>query len=71
MNVEILDPNFTGNFERLLLEIIKNDCRQVTFEDYLRRRTIFSRFTGWLSYQMIRLLMRVMAQMTSKKGRVV
>jgi len=71
MNVEILDPNFTGNFERLLLEIIKNDCRQVTFEDYLRRRTIFSRFTGWLSYQMIRLLKRVMAQMTSKKGRVV
>ncbi|MDX9726665.1 MAG: phospholipase D-like domain-containing protein [Bacteroidales bacterium] len=71
MNVEILDSHFTAKFEKILLEIIKNDCRQVTFEEYLRRRTIFSRFTGWLSYQMIRLLMRVMAQMTSKKGRVV
>jgi len=69
MNVEILDETFTGKFEKTLLKIIKNDCRQVTFEEYLRRRTIFSRFSGWISYQMIRLLMRLMAQMTSKQGK--
>jgi cardiolipin synthase len=69
MNVEILDETFTGKFEKTLLKIIKNDCRQITIEEYLRRRTIFSRFSGWLSYQMIRLLMRLMAQMTSKQGK--
>jgi cardiolipin synthase len=69
MNVDILDNNFTEKFERHLLKIIKNNCRQVTFEEYLKRRTIFSRLSGWSSYQMIRLLMRIMAQMTSKKGK--
>jgi cardiolipin synthase len=69
INVDILDTEFTGNFEKTLLNIIKNDCRQVTFEEYLRRRTWFSQFRGWMSYQMIRFLMRLMAQMTSRKGR--
>jgi cardiolipin synthase len=67
MNIELLDDSFTENFERILLEIIRNDCRQVTFEEYLRRKTIISQFTGWISYQMIRILMRILAQMTSKK----
>jgi cardiolipin synthase len=67
MNVNVLDASFTREFENLLLKIIRDDCRQVTIEDYLRRRTLISRFTGWLSYQMIRTLMRLMAQMTSKK----
>jgi cardiolipin synthase len=67
MNVNVLDASFTREFENMLLRIIRDDCRQVTIEDYLRRRTMISRFTGWLSYQMIRILMRWMAQMTSKK----
>jgi cardiolipin synthase len=69
MNVDILDAQFTGKFEKTLLQIIKNDCRQVTIEDYLRRRTWISRIRGWMSYQMIRLAMRIMAQLTSKKGK--
>jgi cardiolipin synthase len=69
MNVDILDEAFTESFEKILLRIIKNDCRQVTFEEYLRRRTWFSQLRGWTSYQMIRLLMMLMAQMTSKKGK--
>ena len=69
MNVDILDPTFTENFEKNLLRIIKNDCRQVTIEDYLRRKTWFSQLRGWISYQMIRLAMRLMAQMTSKQGK--
>ncbi len=69
MNVEVLDEAFTGKFEKMLLRIIRNDCRQVTFEDYLRRKTWFSQIAGWSSYQMIRLLMRIMAQLTSRKGK--
>lgn len=69
MNVDILDTAFTENFEKTLLKIIKNDCRQVTFEEYLRRKTWFSQLRGWMSYQMIRLLMRIMAQMTARRGK--
>lgn len=69
MNVAILDQSFTTKFEESLLRIISEDCRQVTIEDFLKSRTIFTRFSGWFSYQMIRLLMRIMAQMTSKKGK--
>jgi len=69
MNVDILDQPFTEKFEKHLLKIIKNDCRQVTFEEFLKRKTWFSQAAGWFSYQMIRLLMRIMAQMTSKKGK--
>jgi cardiolipin synthase len=69
MNVNIMDDAFTSDFEKKLTEIIKNDFRQVTVEEYLRRRTWWSRLRGWTSYQMIRLLMRIMAQMTSKKGK--
>ncbi|MDP4222869.1 MAG: phospholipase D-like domain-containing protein [Bacteroidota bacterium] len=67
MNVDILDSEFTANFEKILFKIIKSDCRQVTFEEYIRRKTWYNQFAGWLSYQMIRLFMRLMAQMTSKK----
>ena len=67
MNVEVMDIPFTEQFEKLLLKIIRNDCRQVTVEEYLRRKTYVSQFTGWISYQMIRILMRLMAQMTSKR----
>lgn len=69
MNVEVLDAEFTLKFEKKLLRIIRNDCRQVTFADYLRRKTLWSQLAGWISYQMIRILMRVLAQMTSRKGK--
>lgn len=69
MNVNIMDDAFTKDFENILNEIIKNDCRQVTVEEYLRRSSWWTRLRGWTSYQMIRLLMRILAQMTSKKGR--
>ncbi len=69
MNVNIMDDAFTMDFEKILNEIIKNDCLQVTVEEYLRRSTWWTQLRGWTSYQMIRLLMRILAQMTSKRGR--
>ncbi len=67
MNVDVLDAPFAEHFEKLLLKIIKEDCRQVIFEEYLRRKTWLSQLSDWFSYQMIRLLMRLMSQMTSKR----
>ncbi|MCX6333114.1 MAG: phospholipase D-like domain-containing protein [Bacteroidia bacterium] len=67
INVGILDEPFAQKFEELLRSIIKNDCREVTFEEYNRRQTWYNRLSGWFSYQMIRLAMRIMFQMTSKQ----
>jgi len=67
INVDIMDERFTGSFEKILQSIIENDCRQVTFEEYHRRRNLITQVRGWLSYQMIRLLMRITYQLTSKK----
>lgn len=67
MNTDILDAAFSEKFEELLLGIIKDDCREVTFEDYRYRRTWVLRLTDWFSYQMIRIAMRVMFLLVSRK----
>lgn len=67
LNVGILDEPFALKFEEQLRTIIKNDCREVTFEEYNRRSRWYKRISGWFSYQMIRLAMRIMFQLTSKK----
>ncbi|MCX6303220.1 MAG: hypothetical protein NTW82_13665, partial [Bacteroidia bacterium] len=67
INVDILDEGFALHFEELLRSIIDKDCRQITFEEYNRRQTWYSKIRGWISYQMIRLLMRITYQLTSKR----
>lgn len=67
INAAILDEGFTQYFEEKLLNIIKNDCREITPEIYKKRRTWLYRSTGWFSYQMIRIMMRIMFQLTTKK----
>jgi cardiolipin synthase len=67
INAGILDEKFTQQFDEVLKEIIRNDCRQVTLEEFNRRRTWLTKVNGWISYQTLRLLMRIMYQLTSKK----
>jgi len=69
INVGIFDEPFTQRFEELMRNIIAADCREVTIEEFTRRQTWHSRLAGWFAYQMIRLAMRIMYQMTSKKKR--
>lgn len=66
MNASILNAEFTEKFDKLLLEIIEKDCREVYFEDYIHRKTWLSRLTDWFSYQIIRIMMRIMFVMTTK-----
>ena len=66
MNVNILDANFTGEFEAVLTNLIRKECRQITFDNYNHRKTWLNRLTDWSSYQMIRLLLRIMFLLTSK-----
>lgn len=67
INADVVDENFTTMFEEILDDIIRNDCREVTFDVYMKRRTWISRLSDWTAYQIIRLLMRLMFFMTSKK----
>ncbi len=69
INVGILDEKFTMQFDDVLTGIIRNDCREVTMEEYHRRNGWYSRLSGWALYQTLRLLMRIMYQMTTKKNR--
>jgi cardiolipin synthase len=69
MNADILDSVFSEKFEIILQEIIDKDCRQVTIVEYIHRKTWLFQVTDWFSYQMIRLMMRLMFLMTAKKSR--
>jgi cardiolipin synthase len=71
MNADILDSQFSEQFEGLLHDIIKNDCRQVTFEEYIRRKTWLFQLTDWFSYQMIRIMMRLMFAHDAKRSKPV
>jgi len=66
MNADILDSQFATRFEELLKQIIEKDCRQVTFVEYTRRKTWLFQLSDWFSYQMIRILMRLMFLLTTK-----
>ena len=67
MNVDILNTSFSEQFEEILLGIIEKDCRQVTFEEYVHHKTLINQFFGWFSYQMIRILMRIMFSLIAKR----
>ena len=69
MNVNILDEKFTANFEKVLMDVIKKDCRQVTFEEYRKRKTWLFQFIDWLAYQMIRGFTRLMFTRAPKKSK--
>jgi cardiolipin synthase len=68
-NVDILGEEFASGFEKLLNEILVNDCRQVTVEDYTRHKTWILRITDWFSYQMIRGMMRIMFAQAPRKSK--
>lgn len=67
INAAIYDEPFTRDFEDRLLKIIKDDCRQVTPEVFKKRKTWFYSVSGWFAYQMIRIMMRIMFPLTTKK----
>jgi cardiolipin synthase len=68
MNADILDARFAEKFEEILLGIIEKDCRQVTFEEYSKRKTWLFQLTDWFSYQMIRISMRMMFALAAKRS---
>lgn len=70
MNAAIHDSHFAEQFEKLLLQIIEMDCRQVTFEEYAHRKTWIFQLSDWFSYQMIRVMMRIMFLLILKRKKI-
>lgn len=68
MNADIFDTRFAEMFEEILLGIIEKDCRQVTPEEYIHRKTWLFQLTGWFLYQIIRIMMRLMFLLSAKKS---
>jgi cardiolipin synthase len=68
-NAEIMDIRFTRKFEGILNGIIEKDCREITMQEYARRKTWYFQFFGWLSYQIIRIMMRIMFLLTPKSSK--
>jgi predicted nucleic acid-binding Zn ribbon protein len=66
----MLDENFAISFEEHLQAVIRDECREVTIEEHSRKRNWYTQFRGWYSYQMIRLAMRLMYQLTSRKKKI-
>jgi cardiolipin synthase A/B len=56
-NVDIEDPAFVQDAERLFREIIRTECQQVTATRHLQTKNIFRQFRRWLAYQSIRVLL--------------
>jgi cardiolipin synthase len=57
LNVEVKNKEFAATTNRLLQQIIKDGCKQITPETY-RRRSLTIRFSRWFSYQLVRLILR-------------
>ncbi|MEI9946264.1 MAG: phospholipase D-like domain-containing protein [Chitinophagaceae bacterium] len=54
LNMNVQDPKFAKETESMLQEIIDKDCIAITKEYYNKRRTLFRRVRGWISYEFIR-----------------
>lgn len=65
-NVDILDTGFSSGFQKILLDIIEKDCREITIREHSKRKTWIFQFIGWLSYQIMRFLMRILFLMTTR-----
>lgn len=68
-NADIFDIRFAEYFEEILTDIIVKDCREITIQEYTKRKTWFFQLFGWISYQLIRFFMRVMFLLTTKNSK--
>lgn len=65
-NADILDIGFSEKFEKILLDITEKDCREITVMEHTMRKTWLFQFLGWMSYQIMRFLMRILFLMTTR-----
>jgi len=57
LNLDVDNMDFAKSANQQLEQIIKNDCVQITEEDYKKRNGVFRKMIHWLSYESLRLLL--------------
>lgn len=58
-NVDVSDPEFVKKTEQLLLDIIREECTQITTSTHVKTKNIIRQFLRWLAYYCIRILLFV------------
>lgn len=56
LNMDVRNDAFAACVEEELEEIIRNNCVQITPENYFQHHGFFQRFLQWMAYESIRLL---------------
>lgn len=54
LNLDIHDENFAAEVERILEDIIENECIEVTRAMLVQKRSLLKRFIWWCSYQTVK-----------------
>ncbi|MDP4285196.1 MAG: phospholipase D-like domain-containing protein [Bacteroidota bacterium] len=56
LNLDVDNADFASSVEQTLDNITKNECLEITAENYLRTKSLFKQFINWSSYMTIRIL---------------
>lgn len=54
LNLDIVNTEFSKKFNNHLLEVIKNECTEVTTDSYYRDASVFAKLRRWISYQLVK-----------------
>jgi cardiolipin synthase len=60
LNLDIVNREFAAGFHRHLLEVIDHECAEVTYDSYERRAGWYTKLRRWVSYQLVRLSLRML-----------
>ena len=57
LNLEVHDPDFTGNVEKTIETIIQEDCKKITVKEYKSHDTLWNRFLQRSAYDIFRIML--------------
>ena len=57
LNLEVHDPDFTGNVEKIIETIIQEDCKKITVKEYKSHDTLWNRFLQRSAYDIFRIML--------------
>jgi len=60
LNLDIVNHEFSQTFQKHLLEVIDTECVEVTSDSFYRNSSPFSKLRRWVSYQLVRLSLRML-----------
>ncbi len=68
LNLDVHNPAFAASVKKELLQIIKQDCVQVTMKDHLGTKNIFKQFGRWCAYQFIKIVFSIFTFYFRRQG---